>query len=95
MIRMLKRDGSISYGFFNPDGSWVELPPDDRSNSGRAPVEQAPTPTTSVSAPTSVRQFLRQIARKGGLARAAKHNREEISAWGRVRYKTKSGIVNK
>ena len=79
MIRMLKRDCSVSYGFYNPDGSWVELPnPDDQPSS--ASLDQ-------VAAPCNVRQFLRQIARKGGLARAAKHNREEIAAWGRVRHK--------
>ena len=89
MIRVLKRDGSISYGFRNPDGSLFELPPDDQPSSWSASVELAPS-SASASASGNVREFLREIGRKGGLARAAKHSREKIAAWGRVRKKTKS-----
>ena len=84
MIRVLKRDGSISYGFRNPDGSWFEIPVQD-DQAITAPVSSA----DQVSTAGNVREFLREIGRKGGLARAARHSGEEIAAWGRVRNKTK------
>ena len=94
MIRVLKRDGSISYGFRNPDGSLFELPQDedDEPRSRSAPVEQVAPLTGSATASGNVREFLRQIGRKGGLARAARHSGEEIAAWGRLRKKTKRAV---
>lgn len=52
-----------------------------------APVPQIATQTAQPSAPGSIRQFLREIGQRGGKARAARHSREELSKWGRVRRK--------
>src|SRR5262249_31113122 len=93
-----KRDGTISYGFRNPDGSWFEMPaPEDEQPSankaggalavnGVAPARPSSAPADGV---TSVQQFLREIGRRGGQARAARYSREEIAQWGRVRRNTK------
>ncbi len=32
----------------------------------------------------TVRQFLREVGRKGGLARAAKHDKKALSRWGKL-----------
>jgi hypothetical protein len=84
MIRLLKRDGSISYGFHNPDGSWVEIPWQDDQ-----PISAPVSSQAQVSTAGNVREFLRQIGRKGGLVRASRHNRQQLAAWGSVRYKNK------
>jgi hypothetical protein len=65
----------------NPDGSWFEVPDDPTL----VPVAATTTPSTKPVAP--VRQFLREIASRGGKARAARHTREELAAWGRMRRK--------
>jgi hypothetical protein len=76
---LTKRNGTLSYGFHNPDGSWFEVPVPDKAPSA---------PTSATSSPSgNVRQFLREIASRGGKARAARHGREELAAWGRVRHK--------
>ena len=57
-----KRDGTLSYGFKNPDGSWVELPPEDEEAVQTAPLQehvQAVAPSTA----GNVRQFLRSGTR--------------------------------
>jgi hypothetical protein len=83
-----KRDGSVAYVIRNPDGSWFEMPtPDDSPLTPSAPVI---TPSSATPSPRgSVSQFLREIASRGGKARAARHNRAELAAWGRVRRKIK------
>jgi hypothetical protein len=70
---MTKRDGSVVYAIRNPDGSWLEAPPDFTLD--RLPVSP------------HVREFLRAIGRKGGKARARRHSPEELAAWGRMRHK--------
>lgn len=88
MIRLLRRDGTISYGFHSPDGSWVEVPPPDgQPHSSGSPVPMPRPPIAQSSTPGDVRQFLREIGRRGGQARAARHSRAEIAEWGRVRHK--------
>jgi len=68
-----------------PDGSRWNIPdcevaaPDGTDSSQRVAA-------TSPVAPDSTRQFLREIGRRGGLARAARHSREEKAAWGRIRH---------
>ena len=37
--------------------------------------------------PADVRQFLCEIGKLGGQARAQRHSREELAAWGRVRHR--------
>ena len=79
-----KRDGSVAYAIHNPDGSWFEMPAQDaqpQASGNRLPA----SPNTS--APDHVRQFLREIGRRGGQARASRHSREQIASWGRVRHK--------
>jgi hypothetical protein len=91
--RMIKRDGTLSYGFHNPDGSWVELPaPDGEPRTWSAPVPEIRATATHLSPPEHVRQFLRNIASKGGQSRARRHSRSELAAWGRVRHKTKPTV---
>jgi hypothetical protein len=86
-----RRDGSVVYAERNPDGSWFEMPaPCDPPSFTSPPVPVTP-PTEKPSMPASVRQFLREIGKGGGHARAARHSRDEISAWGRVRHKNKPG----
>jgi general stress protein YciG len=62
------------YAIRNPDGSWFEAPP------GIAPDDQP------IRASSLLREFLREIGRKGGQSRARRHSREELAAWGRVRH---------
>ena len=86
-----KPDGSVVEVFRNPDGSWFEVP----QFRPHVPSVSQPKPASSAARPLSlenVRQFLREIGRRGGQARAARHTREELSAWGRVRNKTKSVV---
>ena len=75
MTWLRKRDGSVVYAIRNPDGSWFEAPPDF------APEDQP------IRASSLLREFLREIGRKGGQSRARRHSREELAAWGRVRRK--------
>jgi hypothetical protein len=70
-----KRDGSVVYAIRNPDGSWFEAPP------GVPPDDQP------IRASSLLREFLREIGRKGGKERARRHTREALSKWGRVRHK--------
>jgi hypothetical protein len=78
--QLRKRDGSIVDTLRNPDGSWVEFPAfDEQPASQQAASAQIATAAT-------IRQFLREIGRRGGQARAARHSRAEIAAWGRVRH---------
>jgi hypothetical protein len=75
-----------------PDGSRLYIPdsePTIPSPSGSG--QRVDVPTSAL--PEQVRRFLRENGRKGGQARAARHSRDEIAAWGRVRRKTKSRIV--
>jgi hypothetical protein len=123
MTYRVRRDGTISYGFHNPDGNWVEVPaPDDEPRTWITPTQESSLPVTQPSAPgcvefptpgepqparsapapeisplqvtpstlRDVHQFLREMGRRGGQARAARHSRDEIATWGRVRRKTKS-----
>jgi hypothetical protein len=86
--RLRKPDGSVVEAFRNPDGSWVEIP--TLPNPSRRVEEATPVPaapTAPLTAREHVREFLRGIARRGGKTRAARHNRDEIAAWGRVRHK--------
>lgn len=54
-----------------------------------APDDTSGAPPSVTLAPAgSVSQFLREIASRGGKARAARHSREELAAWGRVRRKS-------
>jgi len=91
--RLIRRDGTVSHGFHNPDGTWFEVPYTSHrpSASSRSAPEVSP-PIAQSSAPGEVRQFLREIGRRGGKSRAARHTRAEIAEWGRVRRKRpKSG----
>ena len=82
-----KRDGSVVQAIRNPDGSVVEMPvAEDRPFVGIEPPSGASSPVGSV------RRFLSEIGKRGGKARAARHSRDEIAAWGAIRHKTKSGI---
>jgi hypothetical protein len=85
--RLRKPDGSVVDAFRNPDGSWVEIPelPNPARPAGES-MQQIAAPTAEMSPREHVREFLRGIARKGGKARAARHSRDEIAAWGRVRH---------
>jgi hypothetical protein len=83
-----KRNGSVVYAERNPDGSWFEMPaPDDQPVPFSAPIRRNGSFTAQSSAPESVRQYMREIGKRGGKARAARHSRAEIAAWGRVRRK--------
>jgi hypothetical protein len=89
--RLSRRDGSGIYAIHNPDGSWVEIPAWDSDSSApsvRAPEvpRQTATAHAKASSPENVRQFLREIGSRGGQARASRHSREELAAWGRVRH---------
>jgi hypothetical protein len=53
-------------------------------------AERPPTSPAVPSAAQNVRQFLREIGRRGGQARAARHSRDELATFGRVRHKTKA-----
>ncbi len=86
-----KPDDSVVEVFRNPDGSWFEVP-EVRPHAAIASGSKIVSPAGHSVAPESIRQFLREIGRRGGQARAARHNREELSAWGRVRNKTKSVV---
>jgi hypothetical protein len=75
-------------GIRNPDGSWFEGPsPDELPPAPSEPAVASPSPTPA--SPNSVHEFLRMIASRGGQARAARHSRAELAAWGRVRHKSK------
>ena len=91
MIRLIKRDGWVAYGFHNPDGSWVEIPEqgDQRITAPLSSPAQAQLSTAG-----TVREFLRQIGRRGGQARAARHSREEIAHWGRTRKKRNPALIS-
>jgi hypothetical protein len=54
-----------------------------------SPAAASASPVPPRSAPEHVRQFLRKIGQRGGQARAARHSRDEIAAWGRVRRKSR------
>jgi hypothetical protein len=75
-----KRDGSVAYVIRNPDGSWFEMPVPDEPPSAPLPVITMPSATSAPAG--SVSQFLREIASRGGKARAARHSRAELAAWG-------------
>lgn len=47
-------------------------------------VRESATPA-SLAAPPGFREFLRQIASRGGHSRAARHSRRQLAAWGRER----------
>jgi hypothetical protein len=71
-----------------PDGSRWVIPDDEHVTVPTAPNGRLAAP--HIQGPTAtnmVRQFLREIGRRGGEARAARHSRDEIAAWGRVRHK--------
>lgn len=91
MWRLLKRDGSVAYGFHNPDGSWVEMPaPNGDAPNVRPPEEPGQVvapPIPASTAPEQVRRYMREMGSKGGQARASRHSREQIAAWGRARHK--------
>jgi hypothetical protein len=82
-----KRDSTVVQAMHNPDGSWFEM---------LAPDDAPPAPVPVIAPPSAtggdVRQFLREIASRGGKARAARHSREELAAWGRVRRKPKPEV---
>jgi hypothetical protein len=78
-------------GIRNPDGSWFEVP-DDPPVAPSAPLHEGRSPSSSPTEADSVRQFLREIASRGGKSRAARHCRAELAAWGRVRHKTKPEV---
>src|ERR1700682_2484618 len=59
----------------NPDGSRLNIPDSD-------------VPDSRVRAPAHVREFLREIGKRGGRERARRHTREELSTWGRTRHGT-------
>jgi hypothetical protein len=85
--RLKRRDGSVVHAMRNPDGSWVEMPaPSDQPSATSASAPESGA-TAATYAPGSIREFLREIGRRGGKARAARHSRDEIAAWGRVRHK--------
>jgi hypothetical protein len=74
----------------NPDGSWFEMPEPDEAPVASSELEHVVTsPSLTPVVGGSVSQFLREIASRGGKARAARHSREELAAWGRVRHKSK------
>lgn len=78
-----KCDGSVVYALRNPDGSWVEFPALDADE--QAAGQQSAS--AQMDTGTTIRQFLREIGRRGGQARAARHSRAELSSWGRVRHR--------
>ena len=82
-----KRDGSVVEVIHNPDGSWVEIPAQDAQAevSDNRLLTLPPRVVTTdgdLSAPEHVRQFLREIGRRGGQARAHRHSHQELAAWG-------------
>lgn len=90
---MIKRDGSVVFGIRNPDGSWWEIP----ARYDLPPAMNAPPPGTASSASQSsptgnVREFLREIGKRGGQERARRHSRDELAAFGRVRHKSEPPI---
>ena len=87
-----KRDGSIVEVTRNPDGSIVEIPIASAQPvlSAMRVTNAGQSFTVEPSAPGNVRQFLREIGRRGGQARAARHSREDIAEWGRRRHKSRS-----
>jgi hypothetical protein len=79
-------------GIRNPDGSWFEVPsrdPPPTTPDPSAPAVAPSSATPSAAAADGVRQLLREIASRGGKARAARYSRAELAAWGRVRHKSK------
>ena len=87
-----KRDGSRVYAMHLPDGSWFEMPaPDDSPLVAIAPVPEIAPPVVQTSTAGSVRQFLREIGKRGGQARARRHSREELAGWGAIRHKNQVG----
>jgi hypothetical protein len=83
----------------NPDGSQQDIPDSDptpqrrlvkagvwrvmRMPSGeRIYVQESPG---APAAPLGQRAFMRKIASRGGRARATRHGRHELAAWGRMR----------
>ena len=80
--RITKRDGSVVYAMRNPDGSLVEFSAEEMADRQAASAQ--------MDAATSIRQFLRQIGRRGGQARAARHGHAELASWGRVRHTSKA-----
>lgn len=59
--------------WINPDGSRLNIP-----DSGVRPSRPR--------APVHIREFLREIGKRGGQERARRHIREELADWGRVRH---------
>lgn len=84
-----------------PRGFWPDPPPgcerDGRpsvaandsapGNATSPPLRRSTVEVMSPYASTQVCDFLRQIGRMGGKARARRHSRTELAAWGRVRQK--------
>ena len=88
-----KRDGSRVNAIRQPDGSWFETPaPDDTTFAVRIPLPEITLLSAQPLTSGNVRQFLREIGKRGGQARARRHSRDELAAFGRVRRKTKSGV---
>jgi hypothetical protein len=88
-----KRDGSRVYAMHLPDGSWFEMPPpDDAPSAASVPVPEIASPRAQPFTPGGVRQFLREIGKRGGQARARRHSRDELAAWGAIRHRSKPGV---
>jgi hypothetical protein len=94
MTRMVRKaDGSIVRAIVramrNPDGSWFEMPEPKEQASGNESANEIDSPAEHPPTLLDVREFLREIGRKGGRVRASRHRREELAAWGRMRLQTK------
>ncbi len=87
-----KRDGSNVYAVHLPDGGWVEMPAPEEPLGASTPVPEVTSPTTQPRSDGSVRQFLREIGKRGGQARARRHSRAELAEWGAVRHKASARI---
>ena len=86
--------------WINPDGTRWNVPDTDTQRptlrtagtwrtmtmpSGERLYIQESDAPSSLKAPPDYREFLRQIASRGGQSRAARHSRKQLATWGRQR----------
>jgi hypothetical protein len=73
-LRNVRRKKGKPMIWTNPDGS-------------RCYVPEAEGAATAPRASAHIREFLREIGKRGGHERARRHAREELAGWGRVRHR--------
>ncbi len=95
-----KRDGSVVWAVRMPDGSWCEYPPDFKPNIQPYPTmvrcDFSSRLNRASGVPDALRQFLREIGRRGRLERSRNHARRTVRGWIRFnrRYQCDPGSVS-